>query len=375
MRIFTLFAVTLTALQGVAAVCNCPEIAAQTFDCALDDLDCLCGAENYIEVLNSCARFRRGEVCSERDLQRATESYNQACSIEPSTTSAASSSTSQPPSSSSTSELTTTRESASSTSEPSSTSSSVSSTETMTPTNTAAPVGSNGGNSGLTTAQIGGIAGGSAAFILLLAFLAIFFKFRTYKKIDKKEDVERNVEAEKFMDGGRQMRAASLAHGSDRLYSTQRPLSHALGEYDSTRYDGEDDEDQSPDSNTSGNYFNRFSGNHVEDSSSAFSTGSPQGYNPPSSYRNSQRSSSVPMYGPGGPSLPTASLSYEEYRSQAQESSGERSGLMSEQQQQSAAPTPHRSVSAPTAQLNLPRISRRPVGSSINDRSTSDSNY
>ncbi|RVD84360.1 uncharacterized protein DFL_006112 [Arthrobotrys flagrans] len=244
----------------------------------------------------------------------------------------------------------------------------------MSPTNTAAASGSNNSNSGLTTAQIGGIAGGSAGFILIVVFLAIFFKFRTYKKIDKKEDAERKIEAEIFMDGGRQMRAASLAHASDRLYSTQRPLSHALGEYDSTRYeaDDDDDDDQSPNSNTSGNYFNRFSGNHVDDSASAFSGGSPQGYHPPSSFRDSQRSSSVPMYGPGGPPLPTASLTYEQYRNQAQESSGERSSLMPGQSQTGSL-TPHRSVSAPTAQMQMPRISRRPVGSSLNNRSTSGS--
>ncbi|KAK6495373.1 hypothetical protein TWF481_003396 [Arthrobotrys musiformis] len=376
MRILTLFAVTLTALQGVAAVCDCPNIAAQTFGCDEDDTECLCDAENYLEVLNSCARFRRGQDCSDREIQRATNAFNRVCSSESSTTSTARSSTIQSTSTSisSSSEPTTTSAPASSTSAPSSSSlssssaSSTTSEATMTPTNTAAPAGSNNSKSGLTTAQIGGIAGGSAGLILIVAFLLIFFKFRTYKKIDKKQDAERNVEAEKFMDGGRQMRAASLAHGSDRLYSTSRPLSHALGEYDSSRYQAEDDDDESPNSNTSGNYFNRFSGNHVDDSTSAFSGNSPQGYNPPSSFRNSQRSSSVPMYGPGGPPLPTASLSYEEYRSQG----GERSSLMSGQSQ-TGSTTPHRSVSAPTAQMQLPRISRRPVGSSLNDRSTSDS--
>ncbi|KAF3219355.1 hypothetical protein TWF191_007902 [Orbilia oligospora] len=379
MRIFTLLAVALTALQGVAAVCTCPEIAAQAFECDLDDTECICGAENYLEVLNSCSRFRRGQDCSERDIQRATDSYNRQCAGESSTTSAAPSSTSQPPiSTSSTSGPTTTDEPTSSTSASSSSSSlpsssssysptsSVSSTTIMSPTNTAAASGSNNSNSGLTTAQIGGIAGGSAGFILIVAFLAIFFKFRMYKKIDKKEDAERNVEAEKFMDGGRQMRAASLALASDRLYSTQRPLSHALGEYDSSRYEA-DDGDQSPNGSTTGNYFNRFSGNHVEDSASAFSGSSPQGYHPPPSFRNSQRSSSVPMHSPGGQPYPTASLSYEEYRSQAPESSGERSSLMS-QQSQPGNPTPHRSVSAPLGQMQMPRISRRPVGSSLNGR-------
>ncbi|KAK6515551.1 hypothetical protein TWF506_007881 [Arthrobotrys conoides] len=379
MRIFTLLAVALTALQGVTAVCTCPEIAAQTFECDLDDTECICGAESFLEVLNSCSRFRRGQECSERDIQRATDSYNSRCASESSTTSAAPSSTSQPPrSTSSTSGPTTTDEPTSSTSAPSSSSSSssstssVSSSTTMSTTNTAAASGSNNSNSGLTTAQIGGIAGGSAGFVLIVAFLAIFFKFRMYKKIDKKEDAERNVEAEKFMDGGRQMRAASMAHASDRLYSTQRPLSHALGEYDSSRYEAEDD-DQSPDSSsTSGNYFNRFSGNHVDDSADAFSGSSPQGYHPPSSFRNSQRSSSVPMHGPGGPPYPTASLSYEEYRSQTQEPSGERSSLMPGQSQPGHT-TPHRSVSAPLGQIQMPRISRRPVGSSLNDRSTSGS--
>ncbi|KAK6356470.1 hypothetical protein TWF718_000829 [Orbilia javanica] len=378
MRIFTLLAVGLTALQGVAAVCECPQIAADTVDCDLDDSECLCST-NFVEVLTACSRFRRGQNCSERDLQREIDSYDSQCAVESSTTSAAPSSTSQSSRTSSTSEPTTTSERASSTSSSPTSSSSLSSqstsSTTMSPTNTSVAAGSSGNSgSGLTTAQIGGIAGGCAGFILIVAFLAIFFKFRNYKKIDKKEDAERNAEAEKFMDGGRQMRAASLVHGSDRLYSTQRPLSHALGEYDSSRYEAEDEDedDQSPNSNTSGNYFNRFSGNHVEDSAGAFSGGSPQSHNPPSSFRNSLRSSSVPMYGPGGPPLPTASLSYEQYRSQAQGPSGEASSLVPGQSP-TGNPAPHRSVSAPTSQMQMPRISRRPVGSSLNDRSTSDS--
>ncbi|EPS36725.1 hypothetical protein H072_9728 [Dactylellina haptotyla CBS 200.50] len=369
MRISAYFALGLAALQGVSAVCNCEEIAATSLACDLNDAVCICGAGNFLDIVESCARVRRGERCSNRDLQNARNNFDQLCST--SSTTSAPSSTSEPTSTTSSSAPTTESTSESSTTESptASTTSSTSSTSTMSPTNTAASSASSN-KPVLTTAQIGGIAGGAAGLVVILVFLAVFCTFRKYKKIDKKEEVERHHEVEQFMEGGRQMRAASMSHMSDRLYSTNRPLSHALGEYDSTRYDAEEENDISAQSSISGgSYFNRFSGNHLEDSTQAFSNTSPQGYFPPSSYRNSQRAVSVPS-GPGGPMLPTASLSYEEYRNQAYESSGERSYLMSDQGQM-ASSAPHRSVSAPMP--NQARISRKPIGNSVNERNSQGS--
>ncbi|KAF3930445.1 hypothetical protein ABW20_dc0105621 [Dactylellina cionopaga] len=376
MRIFTFLALGLTAIQGVSAICNCPQIAAQAVNCDLNDSECLCGSNNYLDVLSSCSRLRRGENCSDRDIEDARNSYVRACLASNSETTSASSSTSEPSSTSSSSSATSTTSEPSSTTSASTSASSTSSTSstetaTMTPTNTPVSSASRGSSRpALTTAQIGGVVGGSVGLVLTLIVMAVLYSCRRYKKKDKKADALRNVEAQKFMEGGRQMRAASMSQMSDRLYSTRRPLSYALGEYDSSRADVDhqdaDDSDSTPPNSVQGSYFNRFSGNHLEDSTQAFLS-SPSAYYPPSSFRNSQRAVSVPNQTPGGPMLPTASLSYEEYRSQ--ESPGERSSLISEQ---SGSSTPHRSVSAPMPPQS--RISRKPInGNSLNERTSSSS--
>lgn len=179
----------------------------------------------------------------------------------------------------------------------------------------------------------------------------------------------REVDAEGFIEGGRQLRAKSMTlNANDRLYSTQRPLSYALGEYDSSNYRDHGDDhhpqtrgmDETPSgAAAAGGYFNRFSGNYVDDSSQAFSTTSynkntqPQGYAADSSYQQARRSVSIPS---GGLVYPTASLSYEQYRNQARDSAGERTSLIEEE-----SIVPQRSVSAPVPQ----RISRKPIGGTI----------
>ncbi|KAK6544334.1 hypothetical protein TWF694_001034 [Orbilia ellipsospora] len=380
MRIFPFIALGLTAIRGVVAVCSCSDIVAQALQCDPDDASCLCSSGNYLTIFNGCARARRGERCSNKDIQDATDAYNNACASLSSTSSAPTStseptSTSSPTSSSTTtSPTTTTTTSLSSSSSTPSTSSSASSSTSMGPTNTAAATAA-GSKPALSTGQIGGVVGGAAGLIVFTTLVIVWFTYRKYKKIDKVADVERIEEVEKFMEGGRQMRAASMSQTSDRLYSTQRPLSYALGEYNSNHHEPEeDDSDNSASNSLQGNYFNRFSGNHMDDSAQAFSNNSPSGgYFPPSSYRNSQRAVSVPA-GPGGPMLPTASLSYEEYRNQAYDRREERSYLMQSPSSSSASSSaPHRSVSAPMPNQNQgARISRKPIGNSLSDRSSSN---
>ncbi|KAF3929144.1 hypothetical protein AA313_de0200522 [Arthrobotrys entomopaga] len=375
MRILPFIALSLTAIRGVVAVCSCSDVAATALQCDPNDANCLCSSGNYLSIFNGCARARRGERCSEKDIEDATNAYNDACASL-SSTSSAPTSTGEPTSTSSSTSVSTTSEttatSSSSTSSTDPTSSSTSSAS-MTPTNTVAASAAPR-RPALSMGQIGGIVGGAAGLVVFTTLIIVFFTWRKYKKIDKVADAERNEEAKQFVEGGRQMRAASMSQMSDRLYSTQRPLSYALGEYNSNHHEPDDDTDGSPSNSLHGNYFNRFSGNHMDDSAQAFSNNSPSGgYFPPSSYRNSQRAVSVPA-GPGGPMLPTASLSYEEYRSQAYDSREERSYLMQSQSGSSASSSsaPHRSVSAPMPNQNQAgRISRKPIGNSVSDRSSS----
>ncbi|EWC48438.1 hypothetical protein DRE_02207 [Drechslerella stenobrocha 248] len=351
MRILTVLSLTLAVLQGASAACNCPDIAARASNCDPQDSTCVCAATSYLTALISCSRFRRDENCSDQDLADATDDYNNLCRSL-TTTSADSTPTS---SLTEDSQFTTTLDPASttvSTTRRISSSRTTSTTATRTPTNMAAASNS---QPVLTTAQIGGIAGGGAGFLIILTlFLVLFCTHRKYKKRDKKEEAERGVEAEKFVEGGRQMRAASMVPISDRLYSTQRPLSYALGEYDSSRYDGGEHREGVPEStppdSLHGNYFSRFSGSHVEDSAQAFANNPRGSYHPPSSYQNSRRSISVNTHSPDRPKPPTASLSYEEYRNPHTDPVEEQSSLIG---------SPHRSVSAPQ------RFSRKPVGNSV----------
>ncbi|KAF3932268.1 hypothetical protein ABW19_dt0203327 [Dactylella cylindrospora] len=383
MRIYSILAFGLVALRTVAAECECLERAANAVNCDVDDESCLCDSgSDYIEALNTCSQFSIND-CTDRELNQARSDFARACLREETTTTARSSTrtTSTRESSTTTSSSRTTSSPATTTTESStSASSTAAATSTASPTNTAAP-SSGGGGSKLSTAQIGGIAGGAAGAIVLLILLTVFCTMRKYKKIDKKEEVERAENADKFIEGGRQFRAVSMTlNPNDRLYSTQRPLSYALGEYNSSRYDGDREHspdgfgrhlspDDTPINSTTGGYFNRFSGNYVEDSSQAFENRNSQGYNPPSGYgRGGQRAASVPS---GGPVIPTASLSYEEYRNRAHDNAGERTSLIIDDNASTSSSAPHRSVSAPMSQ----RISRKPIVPSASPIEPSGSNY
>ncbi|KAF3918525.1 hypothetical protein ABW21_db0207617 [Orbilia brochopaga] len=383
MRLTTALTLTLAVIRGASAVCDCPDIAAQSANCDPQDSACLCAATSYMTALITCAKFRKGEDCSDQDLADATNAYNNLCSslsttssdpaTSTTTTSSDSTSTSDPTSSTDSDISTTT--SASSAGKTTSSRTSTSSASRMAPTDETAASTSNNNQPVLTKAQIGGIAGGGAGLVLVVILITVYFTWRKYHKKDKKIEAERGVEAEKFVEGGRRMRAASMTLVSDRLYSTQRPLSYALGEYDSSAYEahegqqrGRETPDSTPPDSIHGNYFNRFSGSHVEDSAQAFINNNPQRshYGPPSSYTNTnnRRSLSVntsPAAERSTHTLPTASLSYEDYRNP-------HTDMPPAEEQSSLMGSPHRSASAPQ------RISRKPVGGSVHEsRTSSDS--
>jgi len=243
MRSFGIIAAISLLCHNVAAVCTCPDQVAKAVQCkSTTDFACLC-TSTYAFDLQTC--FASGSSCSDSDEQAATKSYYAGCSQvnekEPVPTISRSSR-------SSTTVTTSTESSSSSTSSSASTTSATESAsvtdaaaqQTTTPTTpTNPPDEMDMMRRKLKNYKlIGGIVGGVMGLIIIVLAISIFFLIRHFRQKMIEEKKKAEEEASHFIQEGFRNPSPANHPSAKRVYSLQRPLSYALGEYNSSEHEG-----------------------------------------------------------------------------------------------------------------------------------------